>query len=232
MIQPGAFGDILICAPIARAYVDRGYRVIWPVCKKYASHLEAVAGSYVEIYHMGDYFGEGDWLKWASDTARNFAKEYEFETLDLSDRDGHPKQLPGETFEETKYRLADVPFVYKNALEFDRDPSAEEAIERVVGIEGDYTLVHRESSDGNKAPIPDDCKYRIIEISKIGNYNITDWYSVILGAKEIMCVESSVFCFVDGILHALKCKPILLPRPGHPKYTVSKGWDLRYWNEI
>ena len=46
MIQPGAFGDIIVCAPIAKAYSDAGYDVYWPVRKQF---LDMVSGLRQEL---------------------------------------------------------------------------------------------------------------------------------------------------------------------------------------
>lgn len=229
IIQPGAFGDIIICAPIAKWYFDKGYEVIWPVQEKYFSHLESIVSKYATpILIEKECTGQGDWLKEASDFAREFA-EPGMEILELSDRNGPLKQKSGENFEQFKYRLADVPFKVKHHLEFKLEPERWKSLARDVGAYGDYSLVHLESSDGEVANIPGDVRYRTVQVQECENYNIVDWYGIVRDAKEIFCVESSFHCFVDGIISELKVKPVIIPRHGHPKYTISEGWDLRLY---
>jgi hypothetical protein len=35
LIQPGRFGDIIICLPIAKFYHSLGYSIIWPISEHY-----------------------------------------------------------------------------------------------------------------------------------------------------------------------------------------------------
>ena len=37
--HPGPYGDIIVCAPIAKNYFDRGYKVYWPARAEYLDLL-------------------------------------------------------------------------------------------------------------------------------------------------------------------------------------------------
>ena len=233
IIQPGAFGDIIICAPIAKWYYDKGYEVIWPVQGKYFEHLKSIVTGYASpVLIEKECTGQGDWLWEASKYAREF-KEPGMKVLELSDRCGVSQEKPNENFEQYKYRIAEVPFEKKHHLYVGGDIAEHSLYQEVVPKEynHDYTLVHLTSSDNVTQEIPEEISGNVIHVREVGGYNICDWRKVALKARAIYCVESSFHCFIDGILHSLEAEgaPVLVPREGHPKYTVSKGWECRLY---
>ena len=61
LIQPGAFGDIFLCAPIAKYYSDAGYKVDWPVTKKFLPTLKYFP--YVNPILLSEDILDQDWLR-------------------------------------------------------------------------------------------------------------------------------------------------------------------------
>jgi ADP-heptose:LPS heptosyltransferase len=232
LIQPGAFGDIFICAPIAKFYYDLGYEIIWPTRKKFAgviSHLP-----YVKHIELNEKVLHSDWLK--SDTIKCLDICYKMKpdlVLNLADRGPHPvAQLPYEHAEQTKYRISNMDFDAKHTLSWSRDLQKENEIyEKFVGKETDYVVAHLTSSHGDKADMPKIDK-KIIEIEPFPNDNIVGWYKVIMKSNAVYCTESSIHCFIDGFIKSLNKEKYLLSRIGPnsngEELTVSKYWDKRY----
>lgn len=247
MIQPGAFGDIIVCAPIAKAYSDAGYDVYWPARKRFHHTLSKL--DYATPIELSDETISDDWLRDDVDKCITLYKEMGFDyALNLADRGPHPTvELPDETSDETKYRLAQIPFEKKHTLIWDRDEGAENRLYGLVAPEEDYVLCHLNCSgptgDDGSVYLPITPSFPVVEVSEIEGYSIFDWYKVIKNAKEIYCLESSVQCFIDGIALELDCSKYLLSRPtwingkapwkqnlGKNRYgnTGSKQWLYDY----
>ena len=247
IIQPGAFGDIIICAPIAKKYHDAGYDVYWPVRKPFLSVISKL--DYVRPIELSDEILSDDWMRGDVGKSVQIYKEQNFDyALNLADRGPHPTaELPEETFDETKYRLANIPFEEKHKLEWVRDKEAEDRLFDLVVPSNDYILCHLNcagptGNDGSVS-LPVMPSLSVVEVSEVGEYSIFDWYKVIKNAKEIYCLESSVQNFIDGVALELDCPKYLLPRPtwingkapwkqnlGEGRYgnTGSKQWRYDY----
>jgi len=95
----------------------------------------------------------------------------------------------------------------------------------------DYIFCHLESSRNDRAEMPE-TDLPIVECKEIDGYSIFDWYKVIVGAKDIYCVESSIHQFLDGIIPHIKDKGrYLLSRSTlaqGQKYTYSPYWNTDY----
>jgi hypothetical protein len=55
IIQPGKLGDIIICAPIAQYYADKGYEVYWPVFNEFYNTVKRF--DYVTPVNLGVSLG-------------------------------------------------------------------------------------------------------------------------------------------------------------------------------
>ena len=232
LIQAGAFGDLFICAPIAKHYADLGYEVIWPTTKKFTK----IVGLFPYVTHLelDDRELHSDWLR--SDTIKTLELLPEINpdlTLNLADRGPHSTaQRPWEKFEETKYRLSKVPFEEKHSLVWTRDEKKENEIyEKFVGDKEDYIFAHLTNSTSERVGLPIAENIKIVEMEEVEGDNIVGWYKVIKNASAVYCVESSIHCFIDGFVKDLKCPKYLLSRPtlqAGQSYTVSKYWDKRF----
>ena len=238
MIQPGAFGDIIVCAPIAKAYSDAGYDVYWPARLKFKDTLNKFDYvNYIELNNSDDT--TADWLKSDVEQCIQLCHDMNFDyVLNLADRGPHPTaELPHETFDETKYRLAQIPFEEKHNLSWTRDADAEDQLYELIAPKKDYILCHLScagpNGDDGSVDLPIEPTLPVVRVTEIGNYSIFDWYKVIKNAKEIYCLESSVQCFIDGIAMELNCPKYLLSRPtwinGKAPWKQNLG-DGRYGN--
>ena len=232
LVQPGPYGDIFVCAPIAYYYSNvLGYKVYWPVRKQYIgllSYFDYVTP--IQIPEIDDT-GPG-WLK--RDVDNIFKLDQPFDKIvNLADRGPHPRaQKPWENFEQCKYRVANVPLKYKNSLEITYDLNKAQTLYNtlVKGNPEPYTLLHVSDSSGKRAD-PPVINGRVIYVHEVKGFEIPDWILVIQKAKSIYCVESSFHQFVDGLLNKenITEERFLLRRPSCPtgcRYTLSSRWNL------
>ena len=229
MIQPGAFGDIITCAPIAKKYHDAGYDVYWPVREMFVELLSRL--DYVKPILLDERELDDDWLR--SDVIKcvQLFENGQFKyALNLADRGPHSTaELPSELPEQTKYRLANVDFSEKHTLSWSRDVEKENLLySELVDSDDEYILAALASSD-SLTKLPSDIKYKVVLMDRKDGYTIFDWYKLIKNAKVIYAVESSFHCFIDGIVNEVKCLKYRLPRipyewKGTDFWTVSEHW--------
>jgi hypothetical protein len=155
MIQPGAFGDIFDCAPIAKHYWDIGYDITWPTREQFAHLFEYF--EYVNHDIVPDVQIHSDWLQ--SDVDK-ILRLYDLagydKVLNLADRGPHPTaQRHGESSPGAKYRMAELSFSLKYNLEWKRNIQREkELYDKVVGDLKDYVFCHTISSRDHTAVLP------------------------------------------------------------------------------
>jgi len=235
--QPGAFGDLLICAPIAEILSEQ-YEVVWPCGAEHLSTLERFRYVTPLVLPRLTLFNHGDEnentyssrIYMGMIIADSIGAEY----LNLGNRVFVNNTIadtphPGLTVEEYKYQQADIPFETKQQLRYSRNTDKESRLyDEMVEPAEEYVFAHLLQSDGTKAVMPEKEKRKVIECVPHEGYNILDWAKVIAGAKAIYCIESSLHCLVDGRINTFKQpKYLLTTKPGHTT-TVSAGWDKRY----
>jgi len=227
--QPGAFGDILVCAPIAKYYADQGHDVYWPVGTEHLSLVEQFP--YVTPIPLPKValvaHADPREVLFISRImmGQSLADEMGAKYLNLGDRPSTPR-LDGETIEEKKYRVAEAPFEEKFSLCWDRNVEKEESLFELVVPSSPYVFAHLDQSDGSTAALPDK-ELNAVKCEPIEGYNILDWYKVIVNSEKIYCIESSLQCFVDGLGSSVPSdKKFLLTTKGDfpDSTTVSKTW--------
>ena len=228
--QPGAFGDILVCAPIAKYYADQGHDVYWPIGTEHLSMVEQfpyvtpIPLPKVSLVSHSDprevlFISR---IMMGQSIAEDIGATY----LNLGDRPITPRN-EGETIEEKKYRVAHVPFEEKYKLSWNRNKTKEDSLLEYLGASGEYTFAHLDQSDGTSCSLPQEYN-NVVKCSPVEGYNILDWYKVITQASTIYCIESSFQCFVDGLGDDIEDSKKFLLSKTHTFTTVSEKWNKIY----
>lgn len=228
MVQPGPYGDILICATIAKWYADQGYRIFWPARKEFHSMLNRF--DYVTPIFLREDKLDEDWLR--SDVLKIIPMfDLYDKVVNLADRGpGRTNQLVGyENFEQCKFREAYVPFIQKYRLSWTRDLGLENALlEHVNPDSKEYVFAHLGSSKGAMAKVPYEETLPIIESKEYSGYDMVDWYSVIVNATRVYCTESSFQALIDGFYKDTKERFLIRREAEGVATTISEHWDKRY----
>lgn len=212
IIQPGRYGDILICLPIAKFYSDLGNLVYWKCPKEYHSMFDYTpyvkpVEHQMQVDRVIDLsFGFGGLPeKWWQLNKTNF-----------------------DSFVTVKYFLAGIPSEARQYLKWNRDFKKEnDLFDLVVSGRKDYTLVQEETHTGKFLNVRNSNK---IVLQPIDGYTIFDWYRVIKHAKEIHCIDSILSNFIEGVpdfrkinktiyLHSRETLPYL-------RATYRNGWII------
>lgn len=216
IFQPGRNGDILICLPIAKYYADQGKDVYWLCPRPYhinfrnIDYCKPVAEYSVDYERIIDIsFGlniNGPVHRWWVDTR---------ETWD--------------SFITTKYHLAGVPLEERWDLLWLGDEKREsELLEKIVKIHGlRYNIAHETTHD---AHINIDVENKVL-FEPIEDYNIFDWYKVLLQAESIHAQDSSLANFVE-VLPELQSKPKYLYHTHHRDQVWGRSILVNNWQFI
>jgi hypothetical protein len=179
IIQPGRFGDIIACLPIAKWY-SKMFLVHWLCPEEYHS-----------LFRNIDYC-----------TPVTADKVDYFRRIDLSFGFGGKPQKWWEATKETwwsfidaKYHIAEVPLAERWNLVWRRDIDKERSLLSVI-FKKQHVLIHTKSHSGGEIfNIPENA----VHFMPIEGYNIFDWYEVINQAKEIICIDSSLSNFIESV---------------------------------
>ena len=179
VIQPGAFGDIIECAPIAKYYYDNGYDITWPSREEYSPLFRYF--EYINHETIPEVQIHSDWLKSDVDKILKLysLKKYDI-VLNLADRGPHATdQRANEksASARSKYRMANLPFSLKYKLDWKRVEYREkELYNKIVGDLGDYIFCHVKSSKGHVAPMPEIKNRSVVTMDIVEDYQIPDWF--------------------------------------------------------
>jgi hypothetical protein len=208
--QPGRHGDILICLPIAEHY-SKEYEVSW-FCPS--------------EYHIN--FRNVDYCHPVSEIKEKYAKIIDLSFGIVQGTPLHDWWLENRhiflSFVQTKYQLANVPLYKRKLLSWVRDLTREEDLYRqIVDKHGqNYILCHEVSHDGISIFVERDNK---VLFKMINDFNIFDWYKVIINAKEIHCIDSSLCNFVEVLSSIWE-----IPKYYYITRKVPNIWDRTILN--
>lgn len=202
--QPGKNGDIIICLPIAGWY-STAYDVEWLCPEEYHINFRNIgycrpvteaSGEYDKIIDMSFGLRQSNLHVWWLNTRPRW-----------------------QSFIVPKYIIADVPLIQRWSLQWDRNIQREDDLHRKILAQSgpDYSLCHEASDDGIRYVVnaPNKVIFQPVE-----DYNIFDWYKVIINAASIHCIDSSLCNFVEVIPEALKIRKIY-----YKTAKVPNLWD-------
>ena len=200
--QPGRVGDILICLPIAKWYYLRNYEVEW-LCP--------------EQYHS--VFRNIDYCKPVKKETGKYDK-----VIDLSfglvhgteiDTWWEAKKKNLQSFVVFKYQIAGVPLMRRWELNWRHDIPREFSLYSKIRTKygPEYTVV-QEKTHNYATQINASNK---VLFEPFEDFNIFDWYQVLMHAKEIHCIDSCLCNFVEVI-------PELMSKP---KFYYSMRWGAK-----
>jgi hypothetical protein len=201
LIQSRGIGDIIIALPIAKYYHDRGWRVCWPIDRRFLpSFQEAV--DYVDFLPFDFMPSVEGFLM----TPMRLLKAQACEPIiplysHLSGTSVARQELfRSLKFDEYKYAIAGVPFSEKWRLSIRRNRAREEALfQRVVRAEH-YVVRQLEGSNcrlnGSGAGIPPE--HQVIEIADLTD-NIFDWLTILEKAQRLILIDSCFANLVDQL---------------------------------
>jgi hypothetical protein len=189
IFQPCKIGDIIICLPIAKYYADKGFDIIWPINKNLLSHFINNV-NYVKFVPYNNY--NEFVLKYNC----NFILDLCFGIYSTELFHRLYKTQNKYTFDEFKYKIANVPFSEKHKLCINRDKNREEQLFKQVVKKDKYVLRQTKASSqiiNINIKVADD--FQVINIEDKTDC-VFDWLGIIEKAQGVFLIES---CFTNLI---------------------------------
>jgi len=183
IIQPGRIGDIIICLPIARWY-SQEYEVLWECPVEYHAMFRNIP--YCRPIATANLNPDK-----VIDLGFGLRKKSEVHQWWIKNRASFS------SFVYAKYQLADVPIEERWKLVWDRNTLRENALyDRIVSEKGSqYSIAHEKTHDDS---IYIHVANKVI-FTPIADFNIFDWYRVLMEADSIHCIDSSLCNFVESV---------------------------------
>ena len=147
ILLPGNIGDVIICLPIAKWYAEKGYTIIWPLYDFIFSNFKDVT-DYVTFKSIP--------IANCVDVIRKEFLKLNCEVLDLSFTSPYTWQNANTkeylqqsrySFDEFRYKLANVPFDEKWNLKLNRNYNREQQLYDQLITNSKYTVIQTKSSD-------------------------------------------------------------------------------------
>lgn len=207
--QPAGLGDILLCQKIAKNYVNKGYRVLWPVDPVYSYIGEYIKTDGVTFCSMEDEFEYKQFF------IQNF--EYPFihenEKLLYVPIKNADRIIQTRSMLYAKYEFCKLdPVDWLDAFALIRNKDREMELTKQVNSNQlkDYIVVNRTYGTppnvASNYSINPTSTLPIIEMRLLGWERIFDWIDILENAKEIHTVDTSLTL----ILAKLKMKNVFI----------------------
>ncbi len=205
-------GDMFICNGMVNHFAER-YKVFLP-CK--VAYLETIKCLYQD-QPLVEVFG----VKNEPADIELFARAHNAPVI----RIGFSAAITLKNFDRKFYHLAGLDF----SLRYSKFKlpaiikNADALYNRLV--RGDYCFIHNEASD-SVAPLKINTDLQKIYMTRESTNNLMEYINIIKGAKEIHCVDSSVFQLVDSITVNARLFFHNTRLPNDSPSRVSNKWTI------
>lgn len=230
--QSGGIGDIFFCQKIAKTYLSRGYRVIWPI-KDIFSWLKSYIPSAIEYPLLSEDF---PFKELYLDLSKKFIINND-ELLFLP-IDGH--NLLDASVMVSKYKFVKINYVdWLDYFSFSRNVDKEnELYYNVLKLSDneDYCFYNQMFASPPEIQLIKEPKLpnkRIVKLEMLKDFTLFDWAKVVENASSIYTAETSLNYIIEKInttsdLHMYsKWYPIDFH---HIKPLFKKPWTYEFPN--
>jgi hypothetical protein len=195
--QPAGIGDIFFTQKIAKDYISKGYTVIWPVIPQFEFIKD-----YIKIDNLIFVNENADFPH------RNIYLEGYSKPMVININDVY---LPIQHFDRhydgavmhAKYKLLNMDFSdWVDHFTFERNLEREQKLIDHFGVnDKEFVLVNRMfGSPPDSKPCPHMGQYEnSIEMTYLGWDNLFDWVGLLLKAKHIYTVETSILYIINKL---------------------------------
>jgi hypothetical protein len=223
--QPAGLGDIFFLQKIAKHYLSKGYKILWPVISefKYVKDYIKVEGiTFVDENESFPY--KNIYMRWDS-TPTQISDSLLYLPIQNFDRN-----YPNKSVMYSKYNLLGMKYHdWVDFFEFERNLEKEEKLKNILNIkDSEYNLVNRQFGS---PPNSQNCGHmgqyeNSVEMTYIEGYSIFDWVGIILGAKHIYTAETSLLYILTklGIENVTVYSKHNPPNYFHVSELFPKNW--------
>jgi tetratricopeptide (TPR) repeat protein len=203
-IQSRGLGDIIIAAPIAQYFIDRGHKVFWPVDFHFFNSVKAAFPS-IDFLRLDRWLSETAGKEYFLDRPAELLREADCARIvplysflgGLKISDAHLGNSL--KFDEYKYARCNIPFRQKWNLRLQRSKEREQLLFNSLRISENYFVVHRTGSNASlDLKLNERSDLREIQIDGRTD-NPFDWLTVIERAQELHMIDSMFANIVEQL---------------------------------
>lgn len=218
IVQPGNIGDIIICLPIAKHFHERGFNVKWFVWEHIHSHFNKGHVDYVDFFSINT----AHWY----DNVLKTCDINDWTVVDLcftqhgcwhNTNTTKYQQQNTMSFDQFKYKLADVDFENKWTLDLTRDMEREKKLNDRIKINDHdkICLFSDVASDTHVNVKLDLSNYsgRVVRVESLTDC-VFDWLGAFETCDRFVLIESCFSNLLDQ-LNMVHSKCVLLPKKGY-----------------
>jgi len=244
LLQPGKLGDLIISTPIAHYYYNLGYEIEWLIFDNFKSFFSSIPNIKIKTFNslLNNNYYTNKRLNFTDASSNSaslcfFKEAYEYiknnkeaKILDIcwgfpgtSTSNNNLRFLfykQKRNWIDMRYHLAEVPLKERWNFKWNRNLEKENKLLKFIkefskkkyGSEK-FSIIHNYVDNPRSIQMKNP-----INLSYIKDYELYDWYLVLLEAEEIACVDSSLCNFVE-VLPELKEKKKYYLGTEEPHYS-------------
>jgi len=189
--QPLGIGDVFFCQGIGKYFLNKGYRVIWPLASQVMYLKEYINSPGIEFVNKDLDFPRKDFYI----EQNPLVIEKDFVFLPLANAS---HRVPNSSLMYSKYELLGLDFnIWRDNFNYTRNIERENNLYyNILGLKDKEEYVFLNKKFGtppyfNEAPFNVDTNNKVIEMQFIPGDNLFDWLKVIENASMIVTVDTS-----------------------------------------
>ncbi len=196
--QPAGIGDIFFTQKIAKNLISEGYNIIWPVIEQFEFIKDYVKVDGLTFVNETSNFPHKNIYNEGYSKPIYFSEDLLYLPIQHFDR-----HFPNDSVMHAKYKMMNMD--YSDWLEyfsFERNLEREQKLIDHYNVnDKDFVLVNRNfGSPPNSKPCPHMGTYEnSIEMEYLGWDNLFDWIGLLLKAKHIYTVETSILYIISKL---------------------------------
>jgi hypothetical protein len=196
--QSLGIGDVFFCQGIGKHYLEKGYRVIWPLASHVMYLKDYINSPGIEFVDVAsDFPGKEKYMTQYNDpwALHPMSTDGDFVFLSLSNAQF---RVSNSSLMISKYELVGLDFnIWRDKFNFTRNIERENNLYyNILGLKDDESYVFLNKKYGtpphyHEAPFHIDTESKIVEMQFIPGDNLFDWLKVIENASMVVTVDTS-----------------------------------------
>jgi len=237
--QPLGIGDIFYCQGIAKHYLEKGYKVIWPIASHVMYLKDYINSPGIEFVDVtSEFFGKERYMEQYNDpwNLHPMNTEGDFVFLSLANAQ---HRLKDSSLMIAKYELLGLDFTtWRDNFNFTRNTERENNLYyNILKLTDDEPYVFLNKKFGTpphyqEAPFQINTDSKIVEMQFIPGDNLFDWLKVIENASMVVTVDTSYQYLMEKMENFKATDFYCYPRSGKEDWIpiIDKIFTKINWN--
>jgi hypothetical protein len=212
--QSLGIGDVFFSQAIGKHFIEKGYRVIWPLASHIMYITDYIETCGIEYVDIKSNFPKKDFY----DVNNPLVIEKDFVFLPLANAS---HRILSSSLMYAKYDLVGLDFnIWRDSFNFKRNKEREDNLYyNILGLTDNepYVFLNRKFGTPpyyNEAPFGINTNDKVVEMQFIPNDNLFDWLKVIENASMVVTVDTSYQYLMEKMNNLKATEFYCYPRSG------------------